>query len=169
MTRPALRSDAELFAATPESPAAFGEFYRRHERAVLKFFLYWSRSGELAADLTAETFAAVFESLPRYQPDRGEPRAWLFGIAQNILARSVRRGRVEDETRRRLGLARQHGTGDGAELPAITQQTVRGDTFSDSPAGYVNISCRGVYRLSISVLNGHRPYPPFGSATFTVR
>jgi RNA polymerase sigma-70 factor (ECF subfamily) len=29
----------------------------------------------------------------------------LFGIARNLLGRSVRRGRVEDETRRRLGLA----------------------------------------------------------------
>ena len=104
MRRTASLSDAELFAATPEGPQAFGEFYRRHEQAVLRFFLYWSRSGELAADLTAETFAAVFESLPRYDPERGEPRAWLFGIAQNILARSVRRGRVENETRRRLGL-----------------------------------------------------------------
>jgi len=105
MRRPTSRSDAELFVATPESPEAFGEFYRRHEQAVLKFFLYWSRSAELAADLTAETFAAAFESLPRYEPERGEPRAWLFGIAQNTLARSIRRGRVEDETRRRLGLA----------------------------------------------------------------
>jgi RNA polymerase sigma factor (sigma-70 family) len=97
-------SDVELLASTPENPDAFGEFYRRHEQAVLKFFLYWSRSAELAADLTAETFVTLFESLPRYQPELGEPRAWLFGIAQNILARSVRRGRVEDETRRRLGL-----------------------------------------------------------------
>ncbi|MGO9974920.1 MAG: RNA polymerase sigma factor [Solirubrobacteraceae bacterium] len=105
MRRLASRSDAELFSATPENPDAFGEFYRRHEQAVMRFFLYWCRSGGLAADLTAETFAAVFESLPRYEPERGEPRAWLFGIAQNILARSVRRGRVEDETRRRLGLA----------------------------------------------------------------
>jgi hypothetical protein len=29
----------------------------------------------------------------------------VFGIARNLLARSIRRGRVEDETRRRLGLA----------------------------------------------------------------
>jgi RNA polymerase sigma-70 factor (ECF subfamily) len=105
MKRPASRSDAELFAETPKNSRAFGEFYARHEQEVLRFFLYWSRSAELAADLTAETFAAVFESLPRYEPGRGEPRAWLFGIARNILARSVRRGRVEDETRRRLGLA----------------------------------------------------------------
>jgi RNA polymerase sigma factor (sigma-70 family) len=104
MRRLRSRSDAELIAATPEDPDAFAEFYRRHERAVLGFFLHWSRSSELSADLMAETFVAVFESLPRYEPDRGEPRAWLFGIAHNILARSVRRGRVEDDARRRLGL-----------------------------------------------------------------
>ncbi|HWF34730.1 MAG TPA: RNA polymerase sigma factor [Solirubrobacteraceae bacterium] len=99
------RSDGELIAATPDDPQAFGELYRRHERVVLAFFLHWCRSPEVAADLMAETFAAAFASLARYEPERGEPRAWLFGIAHNILARSIRRGRVEDETRRRLGMS----------------------------------------------------------------
>ena len=52
----------------------------------------------------AETFAVAFETVARYDPERGEPGAWLFGIARNILARSLKRGRVEDETRRRLGM-----------------------------------------------------------------
>jgi hypothetical protein len=33
------RSDAELVAATPADPEAFGELYRRHERTVVAFFL----------------------------------------------------------------------------------------------------------------------------------
>ena len=98
-------SDAELLAGTPRDRDAFAEFYRRHERSVLGFFVHWTRSAELSADLMAETFAAAFESAGRYQPERGEPSAWRFGIAHNMLARSVRRGRVEDETRRRLGMA----------------------------------------------------------------
>ena len=98
------RSDADLLAATPGDREAFAEFYRRRERAVLGFFLHWCRSPELAADLTAETFAAAFESVSRYEPERGEPRAWLFGIARNILGRSVKRGRVENEARGRLGM-----------------------------------------------------------------
>lgn len=98
------RSDAELAAVTPGDPDAFDELYRRHERAVLAYFLHWSRSAELAADLTAETFAAALGSLSSYQPDRGEVRAWLFGIARHVLARSLERGRVEDEARRRLGM-----------------------------------------------------------------
>jgi RNA polymerase sigma factor (sigma-70 family) len=54
--------------------------------------------------LMAETFALAFASLANYQPQRGEPRSWLFGVARNVLARSVHRGQVEDATRRRLQL-----------------------------------------------------------------
>jgi RNA polymerase sigma-70 factor (ECF subfamily) len=99
------RSDAELAEATPVDPEAFGELYRRHEHVVLAYFVHWSRSPELAADLTAETFAAALGSVSSYQPDRDEVRAWLFGIARHVLARSVERGRVEDEARRRLGMS----------------------------------------------------------------
>lgn len=97
-------SDADLIAATPGDREAFAEFYRCHERAILGFFLHWCRSPELAADLTAETFAAAFESVARFEAELGEPRAWLFGIARNILGRSVKRGRVENQARRRLGM-----------------------------------------------------------------
>ena len=98
------RSDVDLIATTPTDPEAFGELYRRHERTLLAYFLHWCRSPEVAADLTAETFAAAFGSLHTYRPERGAPRPWLFGIASNVLARSLARGRVEDETRRRYGL-----------------------------------------------------------------
>jgi DNA-directed RNA polymerase specialized sigma24 family protein len=98
------RTDAELAAVTADDPRAFGELYRRHERMVLAYFLHWSGSPELAADLTAETFAAALGSVSGYRSERGEVRAWLFGIARHVLARSVERGRVEDEAPRRLGM-----------------------------------------------------------------
>jgi hypothetical protein len=61
------------------------------------------------------------------------------------------------------------GTSNGADLRTFAQPTVRGNTFSGGIAGSINISCRGVYRLSVSVLNSNnKPYPPFGSATFSV-
>jgi hypothetical protein len=46
---------------------------------------------------------------------------------------------------------------------------VRGDTYLEGgPLGV--IKCPGTYRVSISVLNDHnKRYPPFGSASFTVR
>ena len=59
---------------------------------------------------------------------------------------------------------------DGAVLEPAAEPTVRGDTYEDSTVGIISITCRGVYRLSISVLGSHgTPYPPFGSASLTVR
>lgn len=62
------------------------------------------RRPDVAADLSAETFAHALESRGRYDPDRGPAIAWLFGIARHVLANSVAAGRVEDRARRRLQL-----------------------------------------------------------------
>jgi RNA polymerase sigma factor (sigma-70 family) len=95
-------TDIELLARTPEDPEAFGQFYDRHERDVLRFFLRATRRPEVAADLTAETFAAALRSCGRYRAELGTPRAWLFGIARHELADTWQRGRVEDRARRAL-------------------------------------------------------------------
>ncbi len=81
-----------------------GVFYRRRVDAVLAFFLRRTGDRELAADLTAETFAAALSALPRYSPQRSSALAWLFTIAHHKMADSIRRGQVEDRARRRLGL-----------------------------------------------------------------
>jgi RNA polymerase sigma-70 factor (ECF subfamily) len=92
-------SDAALLRSVA---AAFGVFYRRHEEAVLRFAFRRVRRTDLAADLTAETFARALAARRTFDPTRGDARGWLFGIARHVLARSLELGRVEDETRRRL-------------------------------------------------------------------
>jgi RNA polymerase sigma-70 factor (ECF subfamily) len=82
---------------------AFGAFYRAHLDAVVAFLRRRVPEPELAFDLAAETFAAVALTAGSYAGD-GPPVAWLFGIARNKLRESLRRGRVEDEARRALGL-----------------------------------------------------------------
>ncbi|CAA9527831.1 MAG: hypothetical protein AVDCRST_MAG13-3895 [uncultured Solirubrobacteraceae bacterium] len=96
------RTDDALLAAAARDPAAFGAFYARHEVAVLAFFRRRAGSPELAADLTAETFAAALQGARRFRPGGPPAVAWLFGIAHHKLASSRRRGRVEDRARRRL-------------------------------------------------------------------
>lgn len=91
-------TDEQLLAGTSDD---FGEFYSRTEAAVLVYFARRTRDAELAADLTAETFAQALASRGRFRPRRAPARAWLFGIAAHVLARSLRRGRVEDRGRRR--------------------------------------------------------------------
>ena len=98
------RSDAELLAGTARDPACFGVFYERHEEAVLMFHLRRTGQPDLAADLTAETFAQALTAASRFQPGPSPAGAWLLGIARNVLAMSRRRGRVEDAARRRLAM-----------------------------------------------------------------
>jgi RNA polymerase sigma factor (sigma-70 family) len=98
--------DERLLTAARSEPSAFGAFYRRHEDRVLKYFLARVGDPEVAADLTAETFAAALISVHRFRPRKKKPAAaWLFGIARHNLAMSRRRGRVDARARRRLGMA----------------------------------------------------------------
>jgi RNA polymerase sigma-70 factor (ECF subfamily) len=99
-------ADEVLPVAAKRDSQAFGVFYARRVDAVLAFFLRRTQDRELAADLTAETFAAALIAVRRYRPQRGQALAWLFAIAHRKLVDSIRRGRVEDRARRRLGLER---------------------------------------------------------------
>jgi RNA polymerase sigma-70 factor (ECF subfamily) len=85
-------------------PDAFIAFYRRNLSAVLSFFLRRTGDPELTADLSAEVFAAALLAAPRFRPGDLPAHAWLYGIASHKLSDSRRRGRVEDQARRRLAL-----------------------------------------------------------------
>ncbi len=85
-------------------PDAFAAFYRRQAPVLLGWLIRQTRDPELAADLLGETFADALDGCHRYDPRRGPAAAWLFGIAKRHLARSRRRGAVEDRARRRLGI-----------------------------------------------------------------
>jgi RNA polymerase sigma-70 factor (ECF subfamily) len=91
-------------AAAPTDAASFADLYDRHSPDVLRWFTRRTTSLDVAADLTAETFAQAYLSRAKYDPARGEPGAWLFGIARHVLARSLRRRGIEDRARRRLGV-----------------------------------------------------------------
>jgi len=93
-----------LPAAALSEPDAFTAFYRRFERQLLGFFMRATARPELAADLAAETFARALESAGSYDPARGRPDQWLYGIARNVLGTSYRQGRVDAGARERLGL-----------------------------------------------------------------
>jgi RNA polymerase sigma factor (sigma-70 family) len=97
-------SDEELLQIGLDDVRALGVFYDRHEDAVLVFFRRASGRADLAADLTAEVFAAVIGSLAQFRPELGSARAWLFGIARHQLAQAWRRRRVEADARRRIGM-----------------------------------------------------------------
>ena len=96
-------SDAELLQAGTAD--GFEEVYDRHAAQVFA----WSRArvGEHAADLTAEVFARAWLAKSRFRDESGESALpWLLGIARNVLRESLRKRRIEDAARRRLGMPR---------------------------------------------------------------
>ena len=74
-----LRTDDELLCS--DDPEAFGVFYDRHVKALLGYFARRTRDPEVAADLTAETFASALVARRRFKPDGPPAAAWLFAIA----------------------------------------------------------------------------------------
>jgi RNA polymerase sigma factor (sigma-70 family) len=101
------RRDEELLVASGEEAEEFVCFYDRTLPGLLRFFARRTLDGQVAADLTAETLADAFVSRHRFR-DRGNgsAAAWLHTIAQRKLERFVKRRRVADRARRRLGLER---------------------------------------------------------------
>jgi RNA polymerase sigma-70 factor (ECF subfamily) len=102
--RPA-RTDAELLAAADADATAFRELYDRHARRIHDFLVRRTGDRDAALELTAETFARGWLSRHRFE-DRmdGTAAPWLFGIARNVLLRSVRDRRIEQAACERLGL-----------------------------------------------------------------
>src|SRR3954451_15185913 len=108
-------SDERLLRETPRVPSAYAVFYRRHEGAVLGYFMRRTGDAELAADLAAETFAAALLGAEELRRERGDALSWLYGIARHRLLRSLEHGRVEDRARRRLAMPRLEIDDDLAE------------------------------------------------------
>jgi len=100
------RSDDELLKASVQDAEAFAVFYRRHAEAVLAYLRQRTGDVETAADLTADVFAGAFAGRRRYKPRQEPARAWLFGIANNLLAMSRRKQRRALAARQRLGIPR---------------------------------------------------------------
>ena len=94
-SNPDTREDeAALVSAAQRDPAEFTALYDRYFRPIYRYL--YSRVGSVpeAEDLTAQTFLAALEALPRYH-QRGYFSAWLFTIARNK-ARDHYRTRVPD-------------------------------------------------------------------------
>jgi RNA polymerase sigma-70 factor, ECF subfamily len=73
---------------------------------LLGFAVRRTRDPQVAADLTAETFAAALAARRRYRPAKSAAGAWLYGIALETLVDAQRRGGVEPRAQRRLGMER---------------------------------------------------------------
>lgn len=82
---------AEAREAPQEADLAFDRLYRTSRDDVYAYVAGLLRDGPAAEEVTAAAFERAYRKRHRFDPRRGEPRAWLFGIARNAALDELRR------------------------------------------------------------------------------
>ncbi len=70
----------------PSALEELEEVYRANVGPVSAYFARRCLEPQTVADLTSETFLRAAAGFARFDPCRGSPRAWLFGIASRVFA-----------------------------------------------------------------------------------
>ena len=104
MERPVERSTGvsqTLVAPAEQAPAdadlAFERLYRSSRDDVFAYVAGLLRDRSAAEDVTATAFERAYRKRRRFDPRRGSPRAWIFGIARNAAFDELRRRGREAE------------------------------------------------------------------------
>jgi RNA polymerase sigma-70 factor (ECF subfamily) len=121
--------DTRLLVAARTDPLAFKTLFHRNFSKVLSYFYARTRCTHTSADLAAETFAQLFTTRRRFDPEAGPAEAWLIGIARNLFRHWARRAAVDDRGRRRIELAMPVVSEDDLEhiVEMIDLSTMRND------------------------------------------
>ena len=100
-----MEPDAVLLRRSRRDPEAFVEVCRRHSDALARWLRATTHDDGLAGELLAETLSEAWFARSRFRdPGDGDARAWLFGIARNLVRRLYRDRAIERRARLRLGL-----------------------------------------------------------------
>lgn len=90
-----MKSDIELVLDVKRGERkAFSELVHRHQRALLRLTLRFTREQSLAEDIVQESFIKAFQKIDLFE-GRSSFKSWLFQIALNT-ARNRFRERVHD-------------------------------------------------------------------------
>jgi RNA polymerase sigma-70 factor (ECF subfamily) len=110
---------AEAREAPGEADLAFDRLYRSSRDDVYAYVAGLLRDGPAAEEVTATAFERAYRKRGRFDPSKGEPRAWLFGIARNAALDELRR------RGRRAELAAEPEDVDARAVDASAEQSER--------------------------------------------
>jgi RNA polymerase sigma-70 factor (ECF subfamily) len=80
-------------ASSRPAEAAFERLYRSSRDDVYAYAAGLLRDRGAAEEVTALAFERAYRKWRTFRPERGSPRAWLFGIARNAALDELRRRR----------------------------------------------------------------------------
>jgi RNA polymerase sigma-70 factor (ECF subfamily) len=108
-----------LVAAAKDAPReadlAFDRLYRSSRDDVYAYVAGLLRDSAAAEEVTAAAFERAYRKRNRFDPNRGEPRAWLFGIARNAALDELRRRGRQAELTAEPADQDSFGVAEGAE------------------------------------------------------
>jgi RNA polymerase sigma-70 factor, ECF subfamily len=110
---------AEAREAPGEADLAFDRLYRSSRDDVYAYVASLLHDGPAAEEVTATAFERAYRKRHRFDPKKGEPRAWLFGIARNAALDELRRRGRQAE------LAAEPADLDGASVEASAEGSER--------------------------------------------
>ncbi|HVW47451.1 MAG TPA: sigma-70 family RNA polymerase sigma factor [Solirubrobacterales bacterium] len=135
---------AEARKAPREDGIAFDRLYRSSRDDVYAYVASLLRDGPAAEEVTATAFERAYRKRHRFDPGKGEPRAWLFGIARNAALDELRRRGRQAE------LAAEPEDVDGAAVEASAEKSER--RLALRAAGHILTIAAGVALIALAVL-----------------
>jgi RNA polymerase sigma-70 factor, ECF subfamily len=87
------RDDHLLRRMATGDEEAFRLFYTRHQGSVYQFALHLTGRREAAEEVVQEAFMTLIQKADKFEAERGEPQAFLFGIARIHVRRLLERER----------------------------------------------------------------------------
>ena len=90
------KSSLITWFGTPATETDFEELYRAELPRVYNFFRYRVGDGQLAEDLTSETFEKAWRNRDRYKRNLAAFSTWVFTIARRTAVDHYRRSHWAD-------------------------------------------------------------------------
>jgi RNA polymerase sigma factor (sigma-70 family) len=113
--------DVDVLRRATQTPSVFGVLVERYHAPIHRYLRHRAGVSD-ADDLAAETFARAFADRRRFDPDAGSVRAWLFGIATNLL-----RHRHRDDKRRSRAMTRLAASTATTQRPTLVAASTMPD------------------------------------------
>src|SRR5512138_431311 len=113
----ATQTSRTLFTRTTNA-VDFEELYQVELPRVYNFFRYRIGDGQLAEDLTSETFERAWRNRERYRKDLAAFSTWLFTIARRVAQDHFRKHRNEIPLEEISNFATYQSTEDTAQQDA---------------------------------------------------
>ena len=86
-----MKGNAQMVIQMPSDIERFEMVYKEHFKGIFNYICFRIGNPTDAEDLAADVFVRAFERLGSFDSEKGEMRAWIGGIARNVVNTYLRK------------------------------------------------------------------------------